>query len=130
MPNDFSVNLRSPSQRIRQPFNRANAAAFRHDNSVSLGIKWTRCPGWILVSGQCTLALETGEDAERVNTLRDTSGDRDVTFAQTQHLQRLDETSISRGTSGTNGQMRPRDPEAQRYFSRRIVRDRTWVVVM
>lgn len=82
------------------------------------------------MSGQCVLAVKTSEDAERVDALAGTTGDRNVTFTQTQHLSPLDDARVSGRTGGADRVVRPCDAQVQRDLTGRVVRDRTRIVVV
>ena len=58
--------------------------------SVAIDVEGARGLGRIVVRGQRALALEAGEDAERVNAFRDAAGQGHVALAQPQHLGALD----------------------------------------
>ncbi len=84
----------------------------------------------VVVLGQRALAVEAGENAERVDALRHAAGQRHVALAQPQHLHALDEPGIARGAGGADRVVRAGDPQVQRDLAGRIVGHRARIVVV
>ena len=79
---------------------------------------------------QSPLAVETGENAEGSNAFRDSPRQCDINFSQCQQLGTVDQPRIPSGTSRSDGQMRPGDSQVDRNLSRRVVGDRSRVVII
>ncbi len=86
--------------------------------------------GRVVVRGQGPLALEAGEDAERVNALRDAAGQRHVALAQPQHLRALDQPGVARRAGRADRVVRPGDAQVQRDLAGRVVGHRARIVVV
>ena len=72
-------------------------------------------------AGQGPLAVETGEDAEGVNALRDPAAQGDVAVAQPQHLHPLDDPRVARRAGRPQRVMRSGNPQVQRNLAGRVV---------
>ena len=84
----------------------------------------------VVVLGQRPLAVEAGEDAERVNALRHAAGQGDVALAQPQHLHALDHAGVARGAGGADRVVRAGDAQVQRDLAGRIVGHGARIVVV
>jgi hypothetical protein len=76
------------------------------------------------------LAGEAGEDAERANAFGDAAGERDIAFAEAEHLRALDHAGITGGAGGAERVMRAGDAHVERDLAGGVVGDRARVVVM
>ena len=76
------------------------------------------------------LAVEAGEDAERVNALRHAAAQGHVAIAQPQHLHALDDARVARRTGGAERVVRAGDAQVQRNLAGRIVGHGARVVVV
>ena len=79
---------------------------------------------------QCSLALETRENPERSNTLRHSSGNRHIDFAQPKHLQSMDESHIPRRAGRSDRIRRTGNLQIERRFARWIISDRSRIMVV
>jgi hypothetical protein len=84
----------------------------------------------ILVDSERALALEACEDAEAAGGFAGAARQRDVDFAELQHLHALDEPRVACRTRRADRVMRPGDAEVHRHLSRRVVRHGARVVVV
>ncbi len=70
---------------------------------------------------QCSLALEAGKNAERVNAFRNAAGQRHVALAQQQHLRPLNQAGVAGGTGRADRVVRAGDAQVERDLAGRIV---------
>jgi hypothetical protein len=82
------------------------------------------------VGGQRSLALETGEDAERVDAFRDAPGERQIAVAQPQHLGALNQPRVAGRTRRPDRIVGPDDAHVQRHFAGGIVGHGARIVVV
>ena len=83
---DLAVNLRAAGQRIGKPLEDAQPAPFGDDNPVAVLVERAGGLRRIVVMGQSPFRLKAGEDAKRVDALRNAPRDRQIDLAQPQHL--------------------------------------------
>ncbi len=126
----LAVDLRPAGLGVAQPLEHVHAAPFGHHDAVAVHVERPRGLGRIVVRGQRPLALEAGEDAERVDALRHAAGQRHVALAQPQHLRALDQPGVARGTGGADRVVRAGDAQVQRDLAGRIVGHGARVVVV
>ncbi len=126
----FAIDSGSPSSRVVEPFEYEDAATFGNDDAVAIDVEGARRLGGIFMVGQSSLALEAGENAERVHALRNSARKSQVAFVQPQHLSPLNQTRVARGTGGTDRVVWTGDSHVEGDFARRIVGHGARIVVM
>ena len=79
---------------------------------------------------QSPLVLEASKDTECMYAFTYTAYKRHINFAQTKHLNALNQTKITARTSAPQGIMRTRDTQIDRNLAGWIIRYRSRIVVM
>ena len=118
LPVDFGAALNGVLQALQS----IQTAAFGNDNTIAVHIIRTAGFGRIGMSGQRTLAPETGEDAESVRAFGDAAGDSHIDFAEHKLLRALDNPAVAGGAGGADADVRAGDFHVNRHFPCRIVR--------
>ena len=127
---DFRDDVSTTRLSIAQTFKGINRATFRNDNTVAVFIEGSARFVRVCVFRKRTLAFEARKNSKGLNTLAHTPCERKINFVQAQHLHRLNQTCIPRRTRGSNRVMRTRDAGIDCNFTRRIIRDCAWIVVV
>ena len=117
----LAVDFGAAGPGVAEPLQHEHAAALGHDDAVAVGVEGPGRLGRVFVLGQRPLAMETGENAERVNAFRNAAAQRNVAIAQPEHLDALDDARVAGGTGGAQRVVRPGDAHVQRNLAGRIV---------
>ena len=128
---DFGNDVGTACLGVFEALKRVDAATFGDDDPVTGLVEGAAgFVGIAFVGAEGALALEAGEDSERLDTLTHATGECEVDLAEAKHLQRLDKTGVPCGACGTDSIVRSGNPHVDGDLACRVVGDGARIVVV
>jgi hypothetical protein len=128
---DLGDDLGAARLRVFKALEYVDCAALGHDDAVAGLVKWAAgFVGVALVGAECALALEAGKNAKGLDALAHSAGQRDVDFAEAEHLQGLDQACVARRTGCADTVVWSGDAHVDGDFTGRVVGHGARIVVV
>ncbi|OQB89157.1 MAG: hypothetical protein BWX86_02526 [Verrucomicrobia bacterium ADurb.Bin122] len=127
---DFAVDFGAAGEGVVEALQRVEAAAFGDDDAVAGLVEGAGGLVRVFVRGERALGFKRGEDAEGAGALAHAAADRQIDFAEAQHLRGVDDAEVAGGAGGAERVRGAGDAEVERGLAGGVVGDGAGVVVV